>query len=41
MAQAVKRGARLAVGIDHPQYRIANEELPAALQTSLASDLNG
>ena len=41
MAAAVKRGARLAAGIDHPQYRVAVEELPAALRSSLAGDLNG
>ncbi|HKU70194.1 MAG TPA: DUF3501 family protein [Burkholderiales bacterium] len=41
MAGAVKRGARLAAGIDHPQYRVAVEELPAALRSSLAGDLNG
>jgi hypothetical protein len=41
MVQAVKRGGRIAAGIDHPQYRTAIEELPAALQSSLAGDLNG
>ena len=41
MAGAVKRGARLAAGIDHPQYRVAVEELPAGLRSSLAGDLNG
>jgi uncharacterized protein DUF3501 len=41
MAGAVKRGARLAAGADHPQYRVTVEELPAALRSSLAGDLNG
>jgi len=41
MTGAAKRGARLAAGIDHPQYRVAVEELPAALRSSLVSDLNG
>lgn len=41
MAGAMKRGARLAAGIDHPQYRAAIDELPAALRSSLADDLNG
>jgi hypothetical protein len=40
MADAVKRGARLAAGIDHPQYRVTVEELPTALRSSLAGDLN-
>jgi len=41
MTGAAKRGARLAAGIDHPQYRVAVEDLPAALRSSLAGDLNG
>jgi hypothetical protein len=41
MAGATKRGARLAAGIDHPQYRVVIDELPAALRSSLAGDLNG
>ena len=41
MAGAVKRGARLAVGVDHPQYRAAIDDLPPASRSSLASDLNG
>ncbi len=41
MAAATKRGARLAVGVDHPQYRAAIDDLPAASRSSLAGDLNG
>ena len=41
MAAAVKRGARLAAGIDHPHYRTAIDELPPALRSSLAGDLDG
>ena len=41
MTGAAKRGASLAAGIDHPQYRVTVDELPAALRSSLAGDLNG
>ena len=41
MAAAAKRGARLAVGVDHPQYRAAIDDLPSAARSSLAGDLNG
>ena len=41
MAGAAKRGARLAVGVDHPQYRAAIEDLPHAVRASLAGDLQG
>jgi hypothetical protein len=39
MIQSLKKGARLALGIDHPQYRVTMDELPAAVAASLASDL--
>ena len=39
MVAAAKRGARLAAGVDHPQYRAAIEDLPAAVRASLAGDL--
>jgi hypothetical protein len=39
MIQSLKEGARLALGIDHPQYRVTMDELPAAVAASLASDL--
>ena len=41
MAGAAKRGARLAVGVDHPQYRAAIDDLPPAARSSLAGDLKG
>ena len=39
MAQALKRGAALAVGIDHPEYSASNGAVPAAVHASLVSDL--
>ena len=39
MAQAVKRGAGIGVGIDHPQYRHALEQVPGPVRDSLAADL--
>jgi len=41
MAAAARRGARLAVGVDHPEYRAAIEDLPPAVRASLAGDLRG
>jgi uncharacterized protein YggL (DUF469 family) len=41
MAGAAKRGARLAAGIDHPNYRAAIDELPSPVRSSLAADLLG
>ena len=41
MAAAAKRGARLAAGVDHPQYRVAIDDLPPAVRASLAADLRG
>jgi hypothetical protein len=41
MAAAAKRGARLAAGVDHPQYRVAIDDLPSAVRASLAADLQG
>ena len=41
MAGAVKRGSRLAVGVDQPQYRAAIDDLSPAARSSLAGDLNG
>ena len=37
-AQALKKGAGLAIGIDHPRYS-ATLELPSAVRDSLAGDL--
>ena len=39
MAQAVKRGAQLSAGIDHPQYNVTVEEIGAPIRASLAADL--
>lgn len=39
MAQAVKRGAQLSAGIDHPQYNVTIEEIGAPIRASLAADL--
>jgi uncharacterized protein DUF3501 len=36
---AMKKGARLSVGIDHPQYTATVEDVPAAVRQSLANDL--
>jgi hypothetical protein len=39
MAQALKRGARLSAGIDHPQYNVTLEEVSAPIRDSLVADL--
>jgi len=39
MVQALKRGARLSVGIDHPQYNVTVDELSAPVRDALAADL--
>lgn len=39
MAAAVKRGAGIAAGIDHPAYR-AETRLPAVVRDSLAADID-
>jgi hypothetical protein len=38
-AQAVKRGAQLSAGIDHPQYNVTLEEIGAPIREALAADL--
>jgi len=40
MVGAAQRGARLAIGVDHPQYRAAIEDVPPAVRSSLANDLH-
>ena len=40
MRGALKGGAALAMGIDHPFYRVALEEVAPELQVSLAADLD-
>jgi hypothetical protein len=39
--QALKQGARVAVGIDHPHYRVALDDLDPAVRNALLADLNG
>lgn len=39
MVKAVKGGAGISVGVDHPAYRYSVEPLPAAVRNSLAADL--
>jgi hypothetical protein len=40
MAAAVKGGADIAMGIDHPEYRHAVDAIPANIRDSLAADLD-
>jgi hypothetical protein len=40
MASAVKKGAAIAIGIDHDAYRHSVEPLPQNIRDSLAADLN-
>ncbi len=39
MIRAVKQGATIGVGIDHPAYRHETDPVPAAARNSLAGDL--
>ena len=39
MRQALKSGAALAIGVDHPQYRVSVDTLPAPVVASLQADL--
>jgi len=39
MASALKSGADLAVGVDHPAYRAEVPAIPRAVRDSLAGDL--
>jgi len=39
MAEAVKKGARVSMGIDHPAYTHAAEPIPPNIRDSLAADL--
>lgn len=41
MTQALKRGAPLAIGIDHPEYSASVGAVPAAVHGSLVNDLKG
>jgi hypothetical protein len=40
MVKAVKQGAEVAMGIDHPAYTHAVDQIPAATRDSLARDLS-
>ena len=40
-AQALRQGARLAIGVDHPHYRAAVDNLDPAVRQSLIEDLKG
>jgi len=40
MAAAVKDGAALSVGIDHPQYQCLLEQLPEPVRASLSGDID-
>ena len=39
MVHALKGGARLALGVDHPAYPVTVESVPPAVRASLAEDL--
>ncbi len=39
MAEALKYGLSLAVGVDHPEYTVAQEPLPPETRAALAKDL--
>jgi hypothetical protein len=41
MAQALKSGAALAVGVDHPAYTAAVAQVPPVVRDSLVRDLGG
>jgi hypothetical protein len=41
MVQALKRGAALAVGVDHPAYSVAVSAVDPAVRASLLNDLTG
>ncbi len=41
MVRALKGGARLAVGVDHPAYRVAIDAVDPAVRASLVGDLQG
>jgi hypothetical protein len=39
MRRALARGASLAIGVDHPEYRAVVDPVPAAARAELAKDL--
>jgi hypothetical protein len=40
MAEALKYGVSLAIGVDHPQYRAALDPVPPEIRSALAKDLD-
>jgi hypothetical protein len=40
MAQALKKGAQLSIGVDHPEYTETVASVPPAVRASLAADLS-
>jgi hypothetical protein len=40
MAEALRKGARLAIGIDHPNYTVTLDPLPEEVRAALAKDLD-
>jgi hypothetical protein len=41
MSRALKQGAGLSMGVDHPAYQATLDPVPAEIRTSLLRDLNG
>ena len=41
MVQALKDGAQLAIGVDHPQYKAAADPVDPGVRASLVGDLRG
>ena len=39
MAQALKQGAQLAIGVDHPEYRAEIPMVPPNVRNALVADL--
>ncbi|MCB1772524.1 MAG: DUF3501 family protein, partial [Gammaproteobacteria bacterium] len=39
MVEAIKQGASISIGIDHPNYNHAQEPIPQNIRDSLAADL--
>jgi hypothetical protein len=41
MIQALKRGAGVSMGVDHPNYQASNNTIPAVVRNALLQDLQG
>jgi hypothetical protein len=39
MRARLKKGARLAIGVDHPEYRAVLDPVPGEVRAALAGDL--